>query len=204
MLGFNQENIENLCNDGRCKKIREGLYHNAHDKTNENNEIEDSEIEGFDDIIIHQTNERISQEFSNISSLETKAGILIGFIAAMLTIILSNPVTNMFREHINKNFYGLIPAAFGILFFSVAFVIPLLVIMPRRKLALIDPRTINNELRKFELPEIKRQLRHNLIKTFEILENERNKEISAVKSSFIFLGLGSLCFIIVYFLPPLI
>jgi len=195
--------LENLCIDGKCKKTRAGLYHEKHDVLNMTDEIEDSTTDGFDDVIIDQTKERITQEFSNISSIETKAGIMITANAVIFTIILSTSTLQMLISKIQQNFYGLIPLAMGIMFFALSFTISLILIIPRKKLEIVDPRTINNELNELPLNEIKRQLRHNLIQSFEELEKERNKELFAIKVSFIFLGIGSFLFIVLYFLPKL-
>jgi hypothetical protein len=77
-----------MCNNGRCPLTRQGMErHLEHNnEKSDDKEIQDSLIDGFDDIIIKQINERLNQEFSNLSSLETKAGILIAAIAAILTI----------------------------------------------------------------------------------------------------------------------
>jgi hypothetical protein len=179
--------------------------HQEHDgKKLDDKEIKDSQIDGFDDVIIKQTNERLNQEFSNLSSLETKAGILIAAIAAILTITFTGLGITQIVTLVKQNFYGFIPVIVSVAFFALSFVIPLVIIIPRTKLELLDPRTINNELyQENNLDEVKKQIKHNLITSFEEIEKIRNKETFAIKCSFIFLGLGSLCLIILHILPPL-
>ncbi len=195
-----------MCNNGRCPLTRQGMErHPEHDdEKSDNKEIKDSQIDGFDDIIIKQTNERLGQEFSNLASVETKASVLIVATAAILSMIFTGSLLTTINTHIEHNYYGLIPAAFASAFFALAFVIPLIVLFPRTKLELLDPRTINNELcEKDDLEEVKRQIKNNLITSFEEIEKIRNKENLAIKLSFLFLGIGSLCLIILYILPPL-
>lgn len=193
-----------MCNNGKCGLTRQGMdRHPEHENEVDDEEIWDSNTIGFDDVIIHQTNERLNQEFANLSSLETKAGILIAAVAAIVTILVSGSVLSSIGNHLTLNFYGIIFGLIGALFFGLSFAIPLMIIIPRNKLELLDPRTMNNQLYSSSLPEVKRQIRYNLIKSFEEIEKIRDKEIKAIKISFVFLGLGALCFIIIFLMSKL-
>lgn len=188
---------ENLCNDGRCKITRMGIFHKTHDS--EDNNIEDSTIEGFDDIIIENTRERISQELSNFSSIETKAGIVIAASAAIITFILTPSISSDYANSVMNNTWLIWPLVVGISGFAVSFGMALSLVIPRKKLDLLDPRKMNNEFNELQFKEIKRQIRHNLIQGFEDLQKERNKETWALTYSFIMLGVGAIGFLIIRF-----
>ena len=187
---------QNLCNDGRCKQVRMGEIHEAHDS--ENDGIFDSDKNGFDDIIINQTNARIVQEFENFSSLETKSGIIIAATSAIFVLILSPTIFQNILQQIHENIGLLITFAFGISGFAAAFALSIVIVWPRKKLSLLDPRKMNNEFAGFELSEVKRQIRHNLILGFEELQRERKKDTSTIGISFIMMGVGSIGIILTY------
>lgn len=65
--------------------------------------LKDSKIPGFDDIIIEHTKDRISQEFSNFSSIETKAGIIIAAVAVIFTLILSPQQSSDYTQAFAKS-----------------------------------------------------------------------------------------------------
>jgi len=174
-----------------------GIFHKSHNFQDDN--IEDSNIEGFDDVIIEHTKERISQELSNFSSIETKAGIIIAATAAIITFILTPSITSIYAEAIKTKWELIFALVVGISGFAVSFGTALSLVIPRKKLDLLDPKKLNNKFNELEIDEIKRQIRHNLIEGFEDLQKERNKETWTLLYSFIMMGIGSIGFLIIYF-----
>lgn len=75
-----------------------------------------------------------------------------------------------------------------------------MLVIPRKKLDLLDPRTMNESFVKLNIDEIKKQIRHNLIQSFEDLEKERRRETFTLTSSFIMMAIGSIGFTSIHFI----
>lgn len=161
--------------------------------------IEDSSIQGFNDVIIEHTKERISHELSSFTSIETKAGITIATAAAILAIILSPSSSPIYQaaliKHLETFFFFL---GLGIIGFSLSFGFAIMTVVPRKKLDLLDPRKMNDDFNESDLEETKRQLRHKLIQSFEDLQKERRIQAKILLSSLISLAVGALGFTLLY------
>lgn len=174
-------------------------------KKNSNDDgIKDSEIPDFDDIIIEHTKDRISQELSNFSSIETKASIILAANAVIFTLILSPTQTSDYTLAFAKNSFAWIFVIIGVIGFALSFGFAIVLVAPRTKLDLLDPRKINNSFIKLEIKEIKRQIKHNLIQSFEDLAKERKKENFILTVSFVSIGIGAIGFVVIHFMahPP--
>jgi len=173
-------------------------------KDSDDDSIKDSEILDFDDVIIEHTKDRISQELSNFSSIETKAGILLAANAVIFTLILSPTQASDYALAFAKSSSAVNFIILGVMGFAVSFVFALSLVAPRKKLDLLDPRKMNNSFIELEIKEIKRQIRHNLIQSFEDLAKERRKENFILTSSFVTIGIGAIGFLIIHFIahPP--
>lgn len=161
--------------------------------------IKDSENPDFDDIMIEHTQERISQELSNFSSIDTKAGIILAANAVIFTLILSPLMAPEYALALAKSSYSGYFLLMGIFTFAASFALAISVVIPRKKLDLLDPRTMNNSFIKLETKEIKRQIKHNLIQSFEDLAKERRGDNFIMMSSFGFMGIGALGLILLHF-----
>jgi hypothetical protein len=169
-------------------------------KSPDDDDIRDSGIPKFDDIIIEHTKERISQEFSNFSSIETKAGIILAAVAIIFTLILSPAEASDYTLAFAKSGYSGYVLLIGILGFTVSFGLAISLVAPRKKLDLLDPRKMNNSFIGLEIREIKRQIKHNLIQSFEDLAKERKRENFILTLSFGFMGIGALGLILIHFI----
>lgn len=186
-------------------KMKIAKIKDKHDKAklpnSEDDGIEDSNTQGFNDVMIEHTKERITQEFSNFASIETKSGIAIAIGVAVLTLILSSSSLSTYQEafiaHTTAFFFCLGLGVFG---FSIFFGLMTIIIIPRKKLDLLDPRKMNNDYNEFDLETIKRQIRHNLIQSFENLQKECRKETKNLLLGLIFLGIGASGFTLLYVL----
>ena len=166
--------------------------------------IEDSGDPDFDDIMIEHTKDRISQELSNFSSIETKAGTVLAANAVIFALILSPLLTPEYALAFAKSSSSGAFLAMGIFSFAASFALAISLVVPRKKLDLLDPKKMNNSFIKLEIKEIKRQIKHNLIQSFEDLAKERRKENFTLTSSFVFMGIGATGFILIHFIayPP--
>ncbi len=200
---------QELCNRGNCKQTRLGLKHEIHDSIYDKKistpKILDPKFSNpeFDDLLIEHTKERISQELSLFSSLETKAGIMLSTLFILSTLLLSTSLITTFGQSIQNNnlLIGiLIPA---LCFFIVPVVTAFTVLVPRKKYDFLDPVTMNNDASGMSIDEIKHTLRHNLIEGFEDLQQERQKDSKKILLGFVCLGIGSFLISIMFIFSKL-
>jgi len=154
-------------------------------KTNvsQDDELKESDIEGFDDEIIKQTNERIMQEFMISSSIETKSSILIGTVGLIFVVFFSTG-WNFYSELLIKNIFLSLPLTLGLTFLAVSFMTAFAIIRPRIRMKLLNPRKANNSFFDFNLDITKHQIKRNLIENFEYIENEGSKDLTNLGKSY--------------------
>jgi len=168
------------CSDGRCFFTREGIIHN--------HKIERVSSE-VDDILIPLFNQRISQEFNNISSSEIKASIIIATCVALFAIFLA-PTNTINFEKISEPGYARILILIIMVSFVSAFFLALLIVFPRGRTRMIFPRPLNNTIARKSVPDAKNKIKQDLVENFEFIENHRISDTNYLKGGYILLSIG--------------
>ena len=174
------ELVSQSCSAGRCSLARQGVIHN--------HEIERGSSE-FDDLLIPLFNQRISQEFNNISSTEIKANIIIVTCVALFAIFLV-PVNAINFEKIAEPGPARILIPIIMISFISAFFLALLVVFPRGRTRMIIPRKMNNILARESVTNAKNTIKEDLIKNFEFIERHRIRDTNYLMFGYILLSIG--------------
>lgn len=169
-----------------------GRIHNVQSGKNRlpNDEIKDSKIDGFDDEIIKIASDRINQELHLSSSSETKAGVLMGAIGIIFSILFTNGI-EIYFEIIKETNLMSIPLIIGLTFLIVSFVAFSLILKPGTKLILPSPRKANNEMTKYStLEDVKKELKKELIKISEETRVKTEKDVLKLIAGFHLFWIG--------------
>lgn len=167
------------------------IHENRIDENMSNDELSNSYEEGFDKIIIDQTNVRIQEELSNLSADELKASVIVGVVPAIFGLLaaIAHPVFTQIIA--DPNWYDLLLVIpFTILLIS--FMSALKVIFPRTRFDLWEPRDSNNEYASLSLATLNQKLKKERISDFESIRDSRDKDATHLKVGYILLILGSL------------
>jgi hypothetical protein len=152
------------------------------------NKIKDSNVDGFDDLIIDITQNRINQELAFSNSIQTRAGVLIAFVGVVIGILftggglktLTDTVINQAIPVFQQNapmmpfLLSLISAMAGPTFLIVSIYPAFVVLAYTRKLCFINPSEVNNTLRSISLKNSKHEIKSKLLKDFQSIKNENS------------------------------
>jgi len=166
-------------------------------------EIKKSSIDGFDDLIIDVTRNRIMQELALSSMLRTRGGILIAFAGVVLGIILTGGwdkisaiVIERAQAFITQKespilfTIALSLEAIGAASFLASIVLGFMIILPRRWPAMLNPEKINNELANMPIKESKHAIKCELIGDLKNLLDKNSNLASWARVSYWFLISG--------------
>jgi hypothetical protein len=142
----------------------------------------------IDEIIITQTNERISQELSNVSADELKANVLAG-IAPFFALLAVSQNWQFFKLEL---WYIALPFMATITVLVTSFLIALYIIKPKSRFLLWDPQSSIDEYSKMSEPDAKRKLRDELLTAYRSIEESREKNSKSLKLGYILLMCGSI------------
>lgn len=157
--------------------------------------IEDNEAR-INEIIITQTNERISQELSNLSADELKANVLAG-IAPFFALLAVSQNWQFFNP---DSWYIAVPFLITVITLVIAFLLALFILRPKAAFDLWDPVSSNEEYSKMITIEAKETLKHDLIEAYNSIEKSREKLSKLIKLGYSLLiggSVGSLVILIV-------
>jgi hypothetical protein len=174
------------------------------------NDFNDSSVPGFNDEMIKLTYERINQEIQISNAIETKAGILVGSIGTFSAIFISILFVNvdfldLYFDFFKKSFLFMIPFIIGSGFLIAAFVASIMVLTPRAKLKLANPRDANNFLATLNTAnEVKRDLKEKLICFLEESIDETRKDAKTLRGAFVSFGIGIVILLVGLILPKII
>lgn len=155
-----------------------------------------SSIPGFNDEIIKLTNERINQEIQISNAIEMKAGIIIGSIGTFSAIFISVLFVNenflkVYLDFFKQSFLFAIPFIIGSGFLVAAFVASQMVLIPRVKLKLTNPRRANNFLAGLNtIEEVKQEIKEQSIEFLEASIVGIRRDARVLRSSVISFGIG--------------
>lgn len=173
---------KNFCDFFKSKWCRIYLNEQRIDKVDLHDDVREARFKEFDDIVIEQTNERITQEIEISSSTETKANIMIGIIGLIFTLEATIGM-RFFSAILQENIYFIIPFIIGSSLLVVSFCLSFAVIRPRSKLKLLTPRKLNNMLYDLPPEEVKYHLKNNLIENFEVIQKGVSDDLRYLKCS---------------------
>jgi TRAP-type uncharacterized transport system fused permease subunit len=184
------------------------MFRNKKDKTDHEaaNAISASNIDGFDDLIIELSNNKIMQELSIASSLRTNIGILLAFSGVILSVfftsgwnkslaILKDRASDAFNHLENPilfviMFLIIIFLFCGLTFFITSIVIGIKHLFPRKKHTSIDLLQLNNDFANSNLQQSKFEIKKKVIEEFISIKKENDSARKSVRVTFALLALG--------------
>ena len=179
------------------------------EQLNQSDDIKTSEsqTEGFDDLIIDITKNSIAFQRTYFSTLRIRGGVftgvagiivnllfLMGFDTILGTITDISQISNQNLNLVLLHIISLITGILSIAALLVSLAAGLSIIMPRKKLKLLDPRKLNNEFANKKIPETKQAIKLQLIQDFKILKDDNEDLEHTIRISFrlLIIGIGSL------------
>lgn len=171
--------------------------------THETTDIRKSSIEGFDDLMIIITENRIIQEITLSSALRTRGAIAIAFSGFILGIMFLggwNTITGIFTNGLiesSSNLLNNIPSLFqdiGIASFVFSIAAGFMVILPQKWTALMEPKELNNELCGTLMTIARHFVKTALMRDLEIILEKNSELAKRARVSFWFLIAGLICF----------
>jgi hypothetical protein len=140
------------------------------------------------EIIITQTNERISQEMSNLSADELKANVLAG-IAPFFALLAVSQNWQFFDSDL---WHIAIPFLITIIVLVSSFLIALYILKPKSTFSLWDPVSSATEYSKLTADAAREKLKEELMVIIQSMEESRTKNSKLLKAGYILLIFGSI------------
>lgn len=182
------------CNDGKCNQSRMGKEHT--------HKIKDASDE-FSETVLGIFQQRVSYEFEAVASAETKASILIATCVAILGILfVTNNVLDLTK--IGNEFYKHLILIATIFPFVISFFLGIIVVFPRTRFSLIEPRKFNDNYGNEDIDEVKQQLRRSMILNYENINKHRMKDVLCLKLGYITLTIGVMSVIILFIIDKIL
>lgn len=191
-----KRNQENLCNDGKCSVLRKtGELHTTHQVSEElDYDIKDSNINGFNELMIDVTKQRIAQELAIFTSLRIRAGIAMAAAGIILNLMVfflfdfvSLRTTKIFELTVlNQNllfvyWVTLISGILSMIFLFVSVIAAFFILVPRKKLGFIDPKQMNNILFEQPLNKSFQTIKSKLMGDLKLLQEENEDVEDSIK-----------------------
>lgn len=148
-----------------------------------------------DDLLIQIINERTQQEFSNLSADELKANVLAATSVIFAVLAIS---TNLKIFSLNHNFAWLYFSYFGSLIILLAsFILAMYVIKPKKnRWKLWSPEKSVRVYHTMDNPEVKREIRNELVDIFNGIKTAREKYGRHLRVGYSLLIIGSIIMLI--------
>lgn len=161
-----------------------------------------------DDLLIQIINERIQQEFSNLSADELKSNVLAATSVLFAVLAISSNLKIFLLDY---NFTILYIGYFGSLAILItSFILAIYVIQPKKdKWDLWDPESsVKAYYAMDDLTEIKRLIRNELVVIFDDIQTSREKYGGHLRLGYSLLVIGSIIMLITlisvqYFVTPI-
>lgn len=171
-----------------------------------NNSVSESNVDGFDDLIIELSNNKIMQELSIASSLRTNVGIMLAFSGVILSIFLTigwNKSLTILKErtmdafsHLENPILLMVMSAImvfllcGLTFFITAIVLGIRTLYPGKKCDSLDLLHLNNECANSDLKLSKFEIKKKMIGELTVIKKENESARKWVRVAFALLSIG--------------